>query len=83
MVPQTLGPAQRPTIRLFKGAYLPYLPFIPALNQIPCKYHAIQNYLEKLRLHQPAFTPIHTHHRSTGGAGCKPWGGGGATVYIW
>ena len=40
-------------------------------SQIPCKYHAIQHHLQRLRLHQPAFTPIRTHHRSTGGAECK------------
>ena len=32
--------------------------FIPAFSQIPCKYHTIQHRLQRLRLHQPAFTPI-------------------------
>ena len=54
--------------------------FIPAFNQIPCKYRANQHQLQRLRLCQPAFTPIHTHHRSTGGGGGQtmtmPRGGG-------
>ena len=33
--------------------------FITALSQFPCKYHSIQHHLQRLRLHQPAFTPIH------------------------
>ena len=69
--PRPWAPAQRPTIRLFKAACLPYLPFILALNQIPRRYHAVQRHLKRLRLHQPAFTPIHTHHRSTGGRGAN------------
>ena len=52
--------------------------------------HAIQHHLQRLRLHQPAFTPIHTHHRSTGRGWVQTMttprgGGGGATlepVYI-
>ena len=73
--------AHRPTIRLCKAACLPYLPFIPALCQIPCKYHANQRCLQRLRLHQPPFTPIHTHHRSTGGGETMTmFGGGGATL---
>ena len=52
---------------------LPFIfAFIPALSQIPCTYHAIQHRLQTLRLHQAAFTPIHTHHRSTWGAGGNP-----------
>ena len=87
MVP--LGPGPRynvpPIIRLFKTAGLPYLPFIPALSQITCKYHAIQHHLQRLRLHQPSFTPIHTHHRSTGAGGVQTMtmprrGGGGACI---
>ena len=83
--PGPWAPAQRPTIRLFKAACLPHLPFIPALSQIPCQYHAIQHHSQRLRLHQPAFTPIHTHHRSTGGGGVQTMtmprgGGGGATL---
>ena len=83
--PRPWAPAQRPTIQLFKAACLPYLPFIPALSQIPCKYHAIQDRLQRLRLHQPAFTPIHAHHRSTGRRGAnhdhaQGEGGRGATL---
>ena len=51
---------------LCKAPCLPYLPF-PPLSQIPCKYHTIQHHLQRLRLHQLALTPTHTHHRSTGG----------------
>ena len=41
--------------------------FSPALSRIPCKYGRIQHHLQRLRLHQPAFTPIHNDRRSTGG----------------
>ena len=82
--PRPWAPAQRPTIRLCKATCLPFA-FIPALSQIPCKYHAIQHHLQRLRLHQPAFTPIHTHHRSTGGGRGQTMttpgrGRGGATL---
>ena len=71
-LPRPWAPAQRPTIRVFKAAALPYLPFIPALSQISCKYHANQHNLQRLRLNQPEITPIQIRHRSTGGAGGKP-----------
>ena len=54
-------------------SYLPFIfAFIPDLSQIPCKDYAIQHHLQRLRLHQPAITPTHTHHRSQGGVGGKP-----------
>ena len=67
---------------LFNSACLPYLPFILIFNQTPCKYQANQLQLHRLRLHQPAFTPIHTHHRSTGGGHTMtmPRGGGGGVT---
>ena len=45
--------------------YILMFAFIPALSQIPCKYHAIQHHLQRLRLHQPAITPIHNHPTHT------------------
>ena len=67
MVPQTLGPGTTSHHQAIQGCLPSIFAFIPALSRIPCKYHAIQHCLQRLRLHQPALTAIHTHHRSTGG----------------
>ena len=67
--PQTLGPGTTSHHQAMQGCLPSIFAFIPALSQIPCKYHAIQHHLQRLRLHQPAFTPVHTHHRSTGADG--------------
>ena len=68
----------------FTAPSLGYVPsmfaFVPALSRVPCKYHRIQHHLQRLRLHQPAFPPIHNHptHSHRGGAGNHdhPRGGG-------
>ena len=65
--PRHNGPPLGFTRLLTFEAYLPFFPHLVKFLQIPC--FAIQHHLQRLRLHQPAFTPIHTHQRSTGGPG--------------
>ena len=59
---------------------LPWFAFVPALSRVPCKYHKILHHLQRLRLHQPAFPPIHNHpthsHRGRPGNHDHPRGGG-------
>ena len=60
-----------------EATYLTHLPLLPHLVEILA--HRIQHYLQRIRLHQPAITPINNHHRSTGGEGqtmTMPRGGG-------
>ena len=62
------------TWHAFTAPSLGYVPsmfaFVPALSRVPCKYHKILHHLQRLRLHQPAFPPIHNHpthsHRGRG-----------------
>ena len=62
------------TWHAFTAPSLGYVPsmfaFVPALSRVPCKYHRILHHLQRLRLHQPAFPPIHNHpthsHRGRG-----------------
>ena len=69
MVP--LDPGPRHNVPPLGYARLPafHICLFPALSQIPCKYHAIQHHLQRLRLHQPAFTPIHPPQVHRGGGG--------------
>ena len=69
------------TWHAFTAPSLGYVPsmfaFVPALSRVPCKYHRILHHLQRLRLHQPAFPPIHNHPtHSHRGRGREPPGGG-------
>ena len=75
--PRPWAPAQRPTSRLCKAACLPYLPLFPHLVKFLANTMQFNTTCKDLRLHQPAFTPIHTHHRSTGGQAMTMRRGGG------
>ena len=67
---RSIGPG---TWHAFTAPSLGYVPsmfaFVPALSRVPCKYHRILHHLQRLRLHQPAFPPIHNHPPTPTGAG--------------